>query len=150
MGVGTACNREVVTIDAAGSVHEAARLMREHHIGDLILTQERGGQLIPVGIVTDRDLVLEVMAMDLDPDSVTVGDLFFAAELVTSSVDDELEATLARMREHAIRRMPVVERDGGLAGIITMDDMLQRIAEQLARTVDLVTRQPDVEANRRV
>ena len=110
MSVGQACNREVVTIDAAGSVHEAARLMREHHVGDL----------------------------------------FFSSVLVTSSVDDELEATLARMREHAIRRLPVVERDGSLAGIITMDDMLQQIAEQLARAVDLVTCQPGVEAHRRV
>ena len=150
MSVGDTCNRDVITVDTAASVHEAARLMRNHHVGDLIITRDRREEIVPVGIVTDRDLVLEVLATDLDPASVTVGDLFASSVLVTASVDDDLEATLARMREHAIRRMPIVETDGSLAGIITMDDMLQLIANQLERTVDLVVRQPDLEARRRV
>lgn len=149
MKTGKACNRDVVGVDGEASAHEAARLMRERHVGDLVITQWRGEHRVPVGIVTDRDLVIEVIAAELDIDAVTIGDLFSFPSLVTASVEDELEDTLAAMSEHGIRRVPVVEADGRLAGIIAMDDILGVIADDLVRLAALSRRQPDIEARRR-
>lgn len=150
MKTGDVCNPTVIGIDTGASVHEAARLMREEHVGDLVITQQRANARVPIGIVTDRDLVLEVIATDLDTDAVTVGDLFSSAALVTASVDDGLETTISRMHENGVRRIPVTHTDGTLAGIITMDDVLRVIADQLGTAVDFLTRQSDLEARRRV
>lgn len=150
MKIGEACNRDVVCIEADASVGTAARLMREYHVGDLVITRQRGSIRVPAGIITDRDLVLEVLATDLDIVSVTVGDLFASSELVTASVDEETETVIDRMLARGIRRIPVIGKEGQLAGIITMDDILELISEQLSGVVRLVTRQQDLEALRRI
>ncbi len=149
MKTGTACNRAVAYIDGDESALEAAKLMRQHHVGDLVITREDRGRHLPVGVVTDRDLVLEVLAQGIDPDSVTVGDLFTSPTLITATIDDELEDTLRSMRSNGVRRVPVVEDDGALVGIITMDDMLGVMAGQLLDITRLIARQPDIETERR-
>lgn len=149
MKTGAACNRAVAYIDGAKSALEAATLMRQHHVGDLVITREERGRYLPVGVVTDRDLVLEVMAQGIDPESVTVGDLFTGPRLITAKVDDEFEDTLRSMRSNGVRRVPVVEGDGALVGIITMDDMLGVMAGQLVDITRLIARQPDIETERR-
>lgn len=149
MKTGTACNRSVACIDGEESVRDASRLMREHHVGDLVITRDERGRRVPVGLVTDRDLVLEVMALDIDPESVTVGDLFTGPRLITAAFDEELEETLHSMRSHGVRRVPVLQDDGTLAGIITMDDVLRLLAEQLLDVTRLVSRQTEIEAERR-
>lgn len=149
MQTGEACNRVVVIIDGAESARDAATLMRTQHVGDLVITRTERGQKVPVGMVTDRDLVLEVMALDIDPESVTVGDLFSRPRLITASVDEPLEDTLQSMRSHGVRRVPVVERDGTLAGIIAMDDILGLLAEQLHDVTRLIARQQDMESKSR-
>lgn len=149
MKTGQACIRSVVCIEAEASIREAARLMREHHVGDLVILASGEDRQRPVGIITDRDLTVEVIAMDVDMDSVSAGDLFASPKLITAGVDDELEETLEMMRRHGIRRVPVVETDGRLAGILTLDDVVEILTEQLSLVVSVITRQPGVEARRR-
>lgn len=141
MKIGELCNRNVVVIDQQESALAAARLMREFHVGDVVVVSSAGGRRKPTGIVTDRDLVLEVMASEVDPGSVRVEDIFSSPRLVTASVDDDLEETLDNMRAHGIRRVPVVEHDGSLAGIITVDDILDEVTDQLTDIVRLVATQ---------
>ena len=146
MPVGEYCNREVVIVETGTEIIEAARLMRSHHVGDVVVVEPRGEEKVPLGIVTDRDLVVEVLAQEVALDSVKVDDVM-SAEIVTAREQDDLWATLNRMRTQGIRRLPVVNERDGLEGILTVDDMLEVIAEGLMDMVKLTGRELDREAS---
>lgn len=148
MTIGEFCNREVVIVGPEASVCEAARLMREFHVGDLVVVEESGGVRRPVGIVTDRDIVVEVVADDVACESVTVGDVM-ASDLLTADEGDALLDTLHRMRERGVRRLPVLGERGTLVGILAVDDLVDLLAEQLADIVALVGREVHRERARR-
>ena len=97
MSIGEICNRETVFTTKDSSISQAAQLMREHHVGDLVVVEENAGRRIPVGILTDRDLVIEILAKDVDMNAVTVGDVM-SSELLTARESDGLYETLQRMR----------------------------------------------------
>lgn len=141
MNVGEICNRTVVIISREESALEAARLMRQHNVGDVIVVKDVNGVNQPVGIVTDRDLAIEIVAQEVDPESVEAGDLFLRNRLVTTSVNDDIETVLNKMKNNGIRRIPVVENDGSLAGIITMDDMLDILIQDFASVAHLIEKQ---------
>jgi CBS domain-containing protein len=148
MSVGRICNREVVVVEPTSDAREAARLMRRFHVGDLVIVQAAGAENLPLGILTDRDLVLEVLAAGVDPSTVTVADLV-TAELVTVNEEESLLAALELMRDRGIRRLPVVNGAGGLEGLLTMDDLLDLLSEEMADLVALVGRQANRERQRR-
>ena len=114
MSIGEICNRETVFTTKDSSISQAAQLMREQHVGDLVVVEEKGGRRIPVGILTDRDLVIEILAKDVDMNTVTVGDVM-SNELLTARESDGLYETLQRMRAKGVRRVPVVDAGGVLA-----------------------------------
>ena len=148
MQVGEFCNREVIIIGSDESVKDAAELMRRHHVGDVVLVEEREGRRVPVGIITDRDLVLEVMVPGLEPEALAVKDIVTSA-LSNVRVDDSLFDALEMMRAKAIRRLPVVDADGALAGILTVDDVMALLTEMLGRLSAVVERQRSREARQR-
>ena len=130
MGLAELCNRSVVVTLAKTPVQEAARLMREHHVGSLVVVEETARGRRPIGIVTDRDVVVEVVAAGVSPATVTVGEIM-APELVSAREADEPWDTIQVMRQRGVRRVPVVGEDGLLVGIVTVDDLLEILAEQL-------------------
>ena len=130
MTAGESCNREVVIIHREGTIPEAAKLMRKYHVGDLVVVEERDLGRIPVGIVTDRDLVVEVLAQDVDLDAVTIGDVM-SFDLVTAEEEETIRETVKKMRSRGVRRMPVVDKSGVLQGILTVDDLIELYAEAL-------------------
>lgn len=140
MSIGELCNREVVVIGANASINEAVKLMRQYNVGDIVVVAQRGIHSIPVGILTDRDLVIEIMARDVDPQSVTVGDVMSTA-LVTAREDEELVDVVHRMRNQGVRRVPIVNEHGGLEGIIAVDDVLSLLAEQITGLAELVRKE---------
>lgn len=140
MSVGEFCNREVIVIGPEEPARDIARLMREHHVGDVLVVEERDGRRVPVGIVTDRDLVIEVLASESDAGQFRVADIMTADLLTANEADDTME-TLQRMRNAGVRRMPVVSDDGALVGIITVDDYINVFAEQMEDLVRLVSRE---------
>jgi len=140
MTIGKVCNREVVFIHAQASVPEAARLMREHHVGDLVVIKEKTGKRVPVGIVTDRDIVLEVIAEGVDMDDVSVGDIM-SDKLVTARESDGLLETIKLMRAKGIRRLPVVNDDNELVGILSVDDLIDLFSEQIVDLARLIARE---------
>lgn len=148
MSVGKLCNREVVIVEQGSDALEAARLMREFHVGDLVVVTPRGQENIPLGIITDRDLVIEVLAREVDPAAVSVMDLL-TGELVTAGEEEALLDCLQRMRQKGVRRLPVINKRGGLEGILTMDDVLDLLSEELTDVVALIARQADKERQRR-
>jgi predicted transcriptional regulator len=138
MAVGEICNREVVVTQRDTSVVEAARLMRVQHVGDLVVVDERGGARVPVGIVTDRDIVVEVVSAGVNPDALKVSDIM-GAEVATVREGEGLFEALRYMRDKGVRRMPVVDAAGGLIGILTLDDVLELLAEEMTELAKLVS-----------
>ena len=108
----------------------AAQLMRKHHIGALVVVdaQEKSS---PVGIVTDRDLVLALMAEGLDADLFTVGDIM-STQLVLASPDMDAMDAVQLMRTQRLRRLILVDAAGRLVGIVTMEDILELLTRELA------------------
>jgi CBS domain-containing protein len=138
MSIGEVCNREVMIMKRGQSILDAARLMREQHVGDVVVVEEREGAPVPVGILSDRDIVVEVLAKEVPLQAVTVGDIMSDRLLIAREKDGILD-TIKRMKAHGVRRVPVVQATGALAGILVLDDLIELIAEQLTDLVELLT-----------
>lgn len=148
MPINECCNLNVVCCDPDTTLPAVAELMRRHHVGDVVVTEPKGEQRVPVGIVTDRDIVVETVAMQLDPAAFTAGDIM-TAPVVTVNEKDGLIETLRQMRENRVRRMPVVSDGGSLAGIVTADDIVRLLAMELSLMTETIAEQPELEARLR-
>jgi CBS domain-containing protein len=136
MGIEHLVQREVETLPPDAPCIEAARLMREGGVGCVVVTEE--GR--PLGVVTDRDLVLRVIALGRDPAKEPLRDIM-AGEPIFLGSERRVEELLQTMSEQGVRRMPVVDEDGRLEGIVTMDDLLLVLAQQLGWLADAVRRE---------
>lgn len=140
MNIGEVCTREVVCTTIDAPVTAAAKLMRQYHIGDVVVTRNDGGKRVPLGIVTDRDIVLSVVAPELAPATLTVGDIM-GQQLATAGEEEDLFDTIQRMRNIGVRRMPIVDSDGALIGIVSIDDIIEVLAEEMTELARLVARE---------
>lgn len=140
MEVGDICNRDVVFAYRDTRLVEAARMMRERHVGSLVVVVDRLSERVPVGILTDRDITVAVIAKELDARALTVGEVM-SQELHALREHDNVAAALHLMRERGIRRVPVLTHSGALAGILTMDDLLGLIAEEFGDLVGTIGRE---------
>jgi len=144
--LGEVCRRDVVSVAREATAAAAAQLMRQHHVGALVVCERMNGERrIPVGIVTDRDIVVEVVAPELRADTITVGDIM-REELITVRETDSVVAVLEVMRFKGVRRVPVVGADGQLVGIVTVDDLLGVLADELGDIARIVSREQAQEA----
>jgi len=137
MSVGRICLREVHLADGAESVADAARRMRDRGVGTLVVVDEAGK---PVGLLTDRDITLRVVASGGDPQATSVGDVM-TERPKTVHENTPIESALALMRSGAFRRLPVVDDRGVVVGIVSIDDVLGLLAEELALIGGLFARQ---------
>ncbi|MGA8048594.1 MAG: CBS domain-containing protein [Burkholderiales bacterium] len=125
------CSRVVVVAEPHTDLREAARMMRDHHVGALIVVDKRDGTTKPIGIVTDRDIVVAVVAAaGVRPESLTVRDVM-SADLVLAQETDGVFEAVERMQDSGTRRLPVVTADGTLLGMLTLDDVLRMLAGEL-------------------
>jgi CBS domain-containing protein len=131
------CQLDVACCRLQTSILEAAQLMRHKHVGDLVVVGNDPDDRAPIGIITDRDIIVEVLATGLDPAKTRVGDVI-RRPVAIAHQDEDASQALEQMRTHGIRRIPVVDRAGRLTGIITADDMLKWLAVQAARLVQSV------------
>ena len=145
---GDLCTRQVVVAPPSLSVDEAARLMRERHVGCLVVVEQGDGGRLPVGILTDRDIVLAVVAKDADAKTLRVGDVM-TATVASVRESDTLYDVLSTMRSRGVRRVPVTGPHGVLAGILTLDDVLNALAGQLQALGMVVGREMRQELNAR-
>jgi CBS domain-containing protein len=139
MKAGQLCTRTVTTADPHESVVDVARRMSQHDVGAVVVVQESRGVTRPIGIVTDRDLVTRALTRG-EPLTSIVRDVMDHG-LVTAGEDDDVDAVLARLRKRAVRRVPIVGADGGLVGILTLDDIIRWISEELREAAALIDRQ---------
>lgn len=143
MSIGDICNREVVFVNRDVTVHAACRLMRHYHVGSLVVVDEVSGvdgKRVPVGILTDRDIVVEVDAMDLDAKVMTAGDIM-SPDLVTAPESLGISAAIELMRIRGIRRLPIVDDENRLVGIVAIDDLLAVLAEEFSAIARVVSRE---------
>lgn len=148
MPIGEICSREVVFVHRDESIVQAAQLMREHHVGDVIVVDERDGTRLPVGILTDRDIVVEIVSKNVDPGAVTVADAM-TADVTTTRESDGVYETIEHMREKGVRRMPVVNAQGALVGLVSLDDLLDLLGDEIGSLAKLVSREQKHERTRR-
>jgi CBS domain-containing protein len=144
MTVGKFCVRETIVAKKDSNIVDVAKLMRRHHVGDVIVVEERDGLAVPIGIVTDRDLVMEILAQELSPETVAVGDIM-SYEMLVARESDSLWDTLQQMRVKGVRRVPVIDGKGALAGILTLDDVLELLTDELAELAKIVRREQERE-----
>jgi CBS domain-containing protein len=139
MTAGEVCNRQVVFTSPETSIVDVVGLMRTYHVGDVVVVQEPDGERVPIGILTDRDVALAVDRLLRLP-RLKVADVM-SAELVTSPERDNLHDALKKMQSHGIRRLPVVNDRGGLEGILTFDDVIELLSEELTDLAKLVAKE---------
>jgi CBS domain-containing protein len=127
MPIGDYCQKPAATVRGDETVRAAAQRMKQEGLGSLaVVTEGR-----PVGIVTDRDLVLETLCNRLDPGSVRVEEIA-SRRLVTVEQDAPVREAVRLIRRHAVRRLPVVDDKGQLVGIVAADDLLSLAAAELS------------------
>lgn len=148
MAIGKICTRDTVIAGKDSTIVEVAKLMRQYHVGNVLIVTAHEGENVPVGIVTDRDLVVETLAQELSPGAVVAGDIM-SHEIVTAREDDTLWDTVRQMRIKRVRRMPVVNQRGGLVGVVTLDDLLELLSDELAELAKISGRERQREHARR-
>lgn len=141
MPIEECCNTDVVCCESDTPLPEVAALMRNHHVGDVIVVEDKSEKRIPLGIVTDRDIVIETIALQVDASAYTAGDLM-STPIVTVGKDEGFINALRLMRVHKIRRMPVVTAEGTLFGIVTADDIIRLLSNELSMMTGTIIEQP--------
>jgi CBS domain-containing protein len=131
MKIGELCNRTVVVARPEEPVATVAELMRQHHVGSVVIVEGPPDARKPLGIVTDRDIVLEVVARGLDPKRVPASEIM-ASRLKMASEDESVEDVLHKLAAHGVHRVPIVDEHGVLQAIFAADDFLEWAQEQLA------------------
>jgi CBS domain-containing protein len=140
MLVSALCQLEVACCGLQTTILEAAVLMRHKHVGDLVVVSNDAEDRAPLGIITDRDIVLEVLGAGRDPAKTTVGEII-RRPVVLVNQDDDAGQALEQMQSHGVRRVPVVDHHGRLCGIITADDLLKSLAADANRLVETISRE---------
>lgn len=141
MPISECCNVGVVCCESETSLSDVAALMRKHHVGDVVVVENKKIGRVPIGIITDRDIVMETIALRLDPSAFTAGD-FMSTPIVTARENAGFLETLRLLRDHKVRRMPVVTDAGALFGIITADDIINLLATELSLMTGGIGEQP--------
>lgn len=123
MRISEICTSDVVCCGPDTTALEAARLMRARHVGDVVVVSDVQKERVPLGVVTDRDLAVEVLGNGREAAIMPLSGLVRAPVVIAADYED-VHAALERMRAHGVRRMPVVDDRGALVGIVTLDDLL--------------------------
>ncbi|MFQ5635646.1 MAG: CBS domain-containing protein [Gammaproteobacteria bacterium] len=146
MKVRDICMRNVISVNADDSIRTAAQLMREQHVGDVVVVKDDRQRCI--GILTDRDITIEIVANRIDPETLSVRDVMSDEVLMIDQEEDALEA-LDMMSRAGVRRLPVMNEARRLCGIISIDDIIGTLAESLLEVSTLSHRQRHREEYRR-
>ena len=150
MNVEQMCQRHVVTVLASDEIAAAARLMRDKHVGFLVVVEPAAqeGAVIPVGVITDRDIVVSTIALGVDPKTLSVGDVM-TCKPTTALAQDSIPDAINQMRHSGVRRLPVVGDYGHLVGVLSLDDVLTSRADEIGAAAAVITKARQHESNTR-
>jgi CBS domain-containing protein len=141
MSLGNLCRREIICVDPRTTVKEAAKLMEEKNIGSTIVVQERKPiGILTDGILTDRDILLRVMNRGLDPEKTSVDEVM-TKKIVTLRGDTGLFEALQKVKGKGMRRFPIVDSNGNLQGIMTLDDIFYLLGKEMSDMASIIERE---------
>lgn len=148
MEIDRICNNEVITATKDTSVFECAQLMREHHIGDVIITEETSEGRTPKGILTDRDIVVSLVAEGATDLRETPAKEAMTETIIVAKQKDDVYEVLQNMEVNGIRRVPIVDDDNSVTGILSFDDLVGFFSDEFSRLADLLNREIETETER--
>lgn len=131
MNIADICTRELVMADKNASLQQAATLMRQHHVGTLVIVANAAEGMQAVGMVSDRDIAIEAVARGLDAKQTPIGRLA-EGKLAVVPGSASIEEAIAAMKDRGVRRLLVASDSGQLAGIVSLDDLLDAVAHGMA------------------
>ena len=137
MNVDMVYSRNIVRAPASCTLLAAAGLMRDNHIGSLLVTGEAPQEASVLGVITDRDLVVRAMAHNVVPAEATVGQ-FMTRELVMVPSTATVYEAMETMRTSGVRRLGVTDADGELVGVLSLDDIVEPLAAELSAFAGVV------------
>jgi CBS domain-containing protein len=138
------CTTEPVYCSRETTVLEAAQIMRQKHVGDVVVVDDPDEDFEPVGLITDRDIAVKVVARGLNPAKTPVCEVMRTPLVLADESEDAIVA-IARMSQHGVRRLPVTGPHGKLVGIVTLDDLLRRLRYEVDSLLDIVAKAQDHE-----
>jgi len=138
----------VITVPSHIQIDDAAKIMRSNHIGDLIVVEEKEGAKIPVGIITDRDIVLATIALGIPTENLSVGDIM-STNLITSNKNESLLHIINLMKDNGVKRIPLIGENKELTGIITTEDVSRLLSIELSALSQITNSQHNQELKRR-
>ena len=140
MKLASLCSRRLVTVSTGAPISEVARLMRDEHVGAVVVTQDGADHLHVAGILTDRDIVRAQLARTADLSRLSAGDVMTRNPLVIGE-EESADGAIAHLRARGVRRAPVVSQDGTLVGVISVDDLFAHVARELIDMAEIIARQ---------
>ena len=133
MSLERVCRKEVVTVPPHTNLLEVTRLLRSQHVGSVVVVEDHR----PVGILTDRDIIVKVVAEEKDPKAIQAYEIMTTNPALVNINLDPLDATRI-MRDRGLRRLPVVDENRHLLGILTLDDVLDLLGKEAANLAEAV------------
>ncbi len=146
MNVGKLCRPRAVTAQPGEDLTVVARRMREEHVGYVIVVEPSasGSGARPIGVLTDRDLVMEVLAQEVDPRALTAGDVM-NTQPITVGETDSVRSALQTMHRSGVRRLPVVDSRGELTGVLSLDDVIDNLASEIQEVAGAIRNEQHIE-----
>jgi CBS domain-containing protein len=138
------CTTDVAVCSRNTTLAEVSRMLRGGHTGDVVVVDDPDGECLPVGLITDRDIVVKVLGAGQNPHQVKAGEIM-RSPLVCAEETEDCSAAVARMQAHGVRRLPITGARGRLVGIVTLDDLLRVAVEEMGALLAIVTKEQDVE-----
>lgn len=137
MSIERICSRNIISVPRSCSLEQAAVLMRKHHVGALLVTEDEPSANRAVGVVTDRDFVLHAMAEGIGPREANVGTVMTRGLATVPSAAD-IPEVMEAMRASGVRRLAVTGEGGTLVGIVSLDDIIDALGTDLASLAGIV------------
>ncbi len=138
------CTPDVVYCTPEITALGVARLMRERHVGDVVVVEDAEDDQTPIGLVTDRDIVVEVLGRERDPARVSAREIM-RKPVVIARTNEDASLAIERMKAHGVRRIPVMDEQRKLAGIVCLDDLLRLLAADAGALAAIISREQDRE-----
>jgi CBS domain-containing protein len=138
VNVGDICSRHIVYVSPQDPVLDVARIMREQHVSSVVVVDNMHGEIRPHGMISDRDLVLEVLAANIDPSTLKSEDIL-TGELICVTETHDVKEALKYLRYYGVRQAPVVNVKGVLVGVFSIEDSLATLSKEFTELVQLLS-----------
>ncbi|MCD6047241.1 MAG: putative signal-transduction protein with domain [Gammaproteobacteria bacterium] len=131
---------KTVCISENASLFEVSKKMKKYNVGAVVVVKDAEADLTPVGIITDRDIVVELVATGVDPNDVYIKEIL-VDDLMTVKEGSSVQEAISSMKKKGVRRVPIVNEENKVVGIVSMDDLLMLMVKELCELVDIVRQQ---------